>query len=94
MEFQMETRSLLNIYALVKNLVDFLSDPLPHTPLSLSERWTLINRRARSWNATMTLFSQEFQRVFQPVAKNRVTNVDDICSLNIYLKKIKEEIII
>lgn len=48
MEFQMETRSLLNIYALVKNLVDFLSDPLPHPPLSLSERWTLINRRARS----------------------------------------------
>lgn len=32
MEFQMETRSLLNIYALVKNLVDFLSDPLLHPP--------------------------------------------------------------
>lgn len=45
MEFQMETRSL-NIYTLVKNLVDFLSDP--PLSLSLSERWTLINRRARS----------------------------------------------
>lgn len=47
MEFQMETRSLLNIYALVKNLVDFLSDPLPHPPLSQNGGHSLIVERDR-----------------------------------------------
>lgn len=68
MEFQMETRSLLNIYALVKNLVDFLSDPLPHLSLSQNGGHSLIverDRETRRWHYSR----KSFNECFNPLQK-------------------------